>query len=77
MNPRQTLYLNPHQSRKREPTQYESLLGDALERAFAAGHWELPALIGQLNQSGPRAPNGQAWSEALFLETMTQLEASA
>jgi hypothetical protein len=73
----QALYLNSHQSRKREPTQYENLLGDALERAFAAGHWELAALIAQLNLTGPRAPNGETWSEALFLETMQQLEANA
>ena len=25
-------YLEPHQARRHEPTQYESLLGDAIER---------------------------------------------
>ncbi len=69
-------YLNPHQSRKREPTQYESLLGDAIERAFGAGHWELAALVAYLNQTGPRAPNGEAWTEDGFRATMTQLEAT-
>jgi hypothetical protein len=69
-------YLNPHQSRKREPTQFENLLGDAIERAFAAGHWELDALVAHLNQTGQRAPNGEAWTAETFCATMQQLEAS-
>jgi hypothetical protein len=73
----QTLYLNSHQSRKREPTQYENLLGDAIERGFAAGHWELPALVAYLNQSGPRAPNGEAWTDASYQATMQRLAQEA
>lgn len=72
-----SLYLNSNQSRNRVPTQYENLLGDAIERGFAAGHWELAALVGYLNQSGPRAPNGEAWSEALFSATMQRLAQEA
>ncbi|MGA1137659.1 MAG: recombinase-like helix-turn-helix domain-containing protein, partial [bacterium] len=30
-------YLDPHQARKRTPDDYENLLADSLERAFAAG----------------------------------------
>jgi hypothetical protein len=59
-------YLNPHQARQRPATPYEDQLGDALERAFAAGHWELDALLAQLNQSGPSAPNGQLWTAQSF-----------
>jgi hypothetical protein len=55
-------YLNPHQARQRPATLYEDLLGDAMERAFAAGHWELPALVAQLNSSGPTASTGQLWT---------------
>ena len=29
-------YLEPHQARERPPTAFESLLGDAIERAFRA-----------------------------------------
>jgi hypothetical protein len=29
-------YLDPYQARKRPPTSYEDLLGDAIERAFGA-----------------------------------------
>jgi hypothetical protein len=73
----QTLYLNSHQSRKREPTQYENLLGDAIERGFAAGHWELAALVAYLNQSGPRAPSGEAWTEAGYQVMMQRLAQEA
>jgi hypothetical protein len=72
-----TRYLNAHQSRKREPTQYENLLGDAIERAFAAGHWQLDALVNYLNQTGPRAPNGEVWSTQSFQDTIRELEANA
>ena len=55
-------YLDPHQARTRTPTSYEDLLGDAIERAFGAGHWELDSLIAYLNKSGPLGPNGQPWT---------------
>ena len=61
-----TRYLDPHQARKRPPTTFEDLLGDAIERAFGAGHWELDALIGQLNKTGPLGPNGEPWTAASF-----------
>lgn len=35
-------YLEPHQARQRPPRQYENLLGDTIERAFAQGIAELP-----------------------------------
>ena len=59
-------YLDPHQARKKPPTSYEDLLGDAIERAFGAGHWELDALVGYLNKSGPLGPNGAPWTAASF-----------
>lgn len=66
-------YLDPHQARDREPTAYESLLGDAIERAFGAGIHDLAGLVGCLNRTGPNAPNGQAWTEESFAALMAQL----
>ena len=59
-------YFQPHQARQRPPTSFEDLLGDALERAFGAGHWELDALVAQLNKTGPLGPNGQTWTTDSF-----------
>jgi hypothetical protein len=67
------LYVEPHQARKREPTQYETLLGDAMERAFGQGLWELNQLVGYLNQGGPLAPNGQQWTETSFAAELKRL----
>ena len=66
-------YLDPHQARERAPTAYESLLGDAIERAFGAGHWELDALVAQLNKTGPLAPNSQPWTAESFTATIKTL----
>jgi hypothetical protein len=67
------IYLNPHQARKRLPTSYEDLLGDAIERGFAAGHWALDDLVAHLNRTGPQAPNGQAWTAALYQSEINRL----
>ena len=69
----QDRYLDPHQARERPPTPYEDLLGDAIERAYAAGIHELPALVAQLNRSGPMGPNGQPWTETSFPAEMAKL----
>ncbi len=66
-------YLNPHQARRRPPTSYEDLLGDAIERAFGAGHWELDALVIYLNKSGPLGPNGTPWNAESFQAVMKTL----
>ena len=66
-------WLQPHQARDREPTAFESLLGDAIERAFAAGTHDLAGVVAALNRTGPNAPNGQAWTEAGFTALMAQL----
>ena len=49
-------YLNPHQARDRAPDDYQNLLGDAIERAFAAGIHDLPGLVGRLNEAGVPSP---------------------
>ena len=68
-------YLNPHQSRDREPDDWQNLLGDAIERAFAAGVHDLPDLVGRLNEARVPAPNGQPWTAELFQREMKRLGA--
>ncbi|MBO9515002.1 MAG: hypothetical protein J7549_12870 [Variovorax sp.] len=66
-------YLEPHQARTRTPTTYEDLLGDAIERAYAAGIHDLAGLVEALNQSGLASPSGQPWTEALYREEIATL----
>ena len=68
-------YLQPHQARQRPSTSFEDLLGDAIERAFGQGHWELDALVAYLNKSGPAGPNGQAWTAESFQQVIKTLGA--
>ena len=68
-------YLDPHQARQRAPTTYEDLLGDAIERAFAAGVHDLPALVQSLNDSGLSSPDGSPWTEASYRDAMAALAA--
>jgi hypothetical protein len=66
-------YLNANQARSRKPTSYEDLLGDSIERAFGAGHWELDALIAYLNKAGPLGPNGQPWTTSTYQSVIKTL----
>ena len=59
-------YVNPRQAQRRAPTDYENRLGDAIEAAFAAGAWELHALVARLNAEGVRTPDGSEWTTANF-----------
>jgi hypothetical protein len=67
------LYNETHQTRQSSPTLFENLLGDALERAFAAGIHDLDALVAQLNVTGPRAPQGELWSRDSLQAMLAQL----
>ena len=69
------LYNDTHQTRSAEPTSYEDLLGDAIERAFAQGLHDLDGLIGYLNVSGPLGLNGQPWTASSFEQEMARLGA--
>ena len=71
----QALYNETHQSRLAPPTAYESLLGDSIERAFAAGIHELDDLVAYLNRSGPAGPDGQPWTADLYRQVMARLGA--
>ena len=66
-------YLNPHQARDREPDDYQNLLGDAIERAYAAGIHDLAGLVASLNKAAVPAPNSSRWSEELFQREMKRL----
>jgi len=66
-------YLQPHQARRRQPTLYEDLLGDAIERAFAAGIHDLPTLVASLNDQAMTTPAGEAWSEDNYGPIMAEL----
>ncbi len=67
------LYVNPHIARKREPTAYENQLADAMEQAFAAGAWELDALVAYLNAAGVHDSQKQAWTAESFQAELQRL----
>jgi hypothetical protein len=67
--------LDPHQSRSREPTDWEMALAGAIEAAFGNGHHELPALVAALNASRVRPRGGGDWTEANFTALMRELGA--
>jgi hypothetical protein len=69
------LYCNPVQARRREPTDYENRLGDALEVAFADGVHDLPRIVARLNEAGVKAPDGSDWTERRFESEMKKLGA--
>jgi len=66
-------FLSPHQSRTREPTEWEMSLAGALEHAFTKGHRSLPELIVALNASRVRPRDGGLWTEAGYTTLMQQL----
>ena len=69
------LYNETHQTRTAPPTAYESLLGDAIERAYAAGIDTLEGLVSYLNTSGPSGPNGAPWTPESYRTEMARLGA--
>lgn len=68
-------FLEVHQTRDAEPNDYENLLGDALERAFASGVTEIEGVVGELVSYGVPAPNGQEWSVDLLASELKRLGA--
>ena len=68
-------YLSPHQSRMREPTEWEMALAGTIENAFGNGAYELHVLIDALNASRVRPRTGGAWTVETFTATMRELGA--
>ncbi|WP_425425196.1 recombinase-like helix-turn-helix domain-containing protein [Xenophilus azovorans] len=66
-------YLQPRQAQHRAPTNYEDLLGDAIERSFAAGVHDLAGLVDSLNRQGMTTRAGQPWTEANYGPEMAEL----
>lgn len=71
----QELFLNPYQARRRLPTAYEDLLGDSIERAYAAGIHDLAGLVAHLNSNGPNCPGGGPWTEQSYQAEVARLAA--
>lgn len=72
----QSQYLNPNQTRDREPTDYENILADGIEKAYAEGAHDLPGICARLNSDCVPAPDGKAWTPELFEREMKRLGAS-
>ena len=66
-------YLQPKQAQYRQPTTYEDLLGDAIERAFASGIQDLAGLVESLNHQGMTTRAGEAWTEENYGPEMAAL----
>ena len=68
-------HLDPHQSRTRPPSDWETALADTIEAAFARGAHDLDALIAALNLSRVRPPHGGDWTSETFTALMHELGA--
>lgn len=66
-------YLQSRQAQRRAPTDFENLLGDALEAIFAAGIWDVEGVVARLNADGIRTPEGDRWTPARFESVMADL----
>ncbi len=68
-------YLNPHQSRASEPTEWQMELASAIESVFAKGAHTLEALIDGLNASRVKPPSGGPWTAENYTALMRELGA--
>ena len=69
-------YLQPKQAQRRPPTNYEDLLGDAIERIFASGVHDLAGLVEGLNRQGTTTRAGEPWTEGNYGPEMAALSRS-
>jgi len=70
----QDLYQQPHQARRKEPTAYENLLGDSIERAFGSDIVELEGLVAYLNEHGPLPQDStDEWTTELLAAELKRL----
>jgi hypothetical protein len=68
-------YLDAHQSRTQDPTQWQMELAAALEGIFAGGAHSLEALVDGLNASRVRPPDGGKWTAEKYTTLMRELGA--
>jgi phage tail tape-measure protein len=66
-------YLEIHQTRDRTPGEFENLMGDALERAFATGIDDIDSVVQALVDYGVPAPDGQSWNADLLQAELKRL----
>jgi hypothetical protein len=66
-------YLEPRQTREREPTAWEQELANAIEGIFAKGGWDLDQIVAGLNKSRVRPPTGGEWTKDNFQAIMKEL----
>jgi hypothetical protein len=68
-------YLDPHQSRMQEPTQWQMELATAIEAIFAQAAHSLDAMIDGLNASRVKPPDGGPWTAEKYTTLMRELGA--
>jgi len=68
-------YLDPHQTRTHEPTQWQQELANAIESVFVKGARELDEVVAGLNGTRVRPPNGADWTPENFTSLMRELGA--
>lgn len=66
-------YRVARQTQQADPTEWENRLGDAIEAAFAAGLWELPALVESVTQRGLTDREGRPWTIETFRAELDRL----
>ena len=73
MNQYKYPYLEPHQTRTQEPTQWQQELANAIESVFVKGARELDEVAAGLNGTRVRPPNGSDWTPENFTALMREL----
>ncbi|MGB6535373.1 MAG: recombinase-like helix-turn-helix domain-containing protein [Xanthobacteraceae bacterium] len=68
-------YLDPHQSRTQEPTQWQMELAAAMEGIFTTGAHSLEAVVDGLNASRVKPPDGGTWTAEKYTTLMRELGA--
>jgi hypothetical protein len=68
-------YLEIHQSRSAEPTEYENLFAEGLERSYAVGIQDLEGLVANLNELCVPVPAGKSWTVDLLKHELRRLGA--
>ncbi len=68
-------YLDPHQSRTQEPTQWQLELASVIENIFSKGAHDLDSLVEGLNGSRVRPLDGGEWTADKFTALMRELGA--
>ena len=66
-------YIVVHQSRDREPTEYENLLADGLVKAFSSGVTDIDGIVAGLVADAVPAPGGREWTSELVLAELKRL----